>query len=311
MPKASSSLLALRSSGLYASYRESVRGEAWSKHEPLIDIRPATLFERRHLRWATSIPLDELQLRMFELPPPYESSVSLYGSPSDMEDAAALLHKYGWNVTRLIDSSSSEESVEEGDEGDKYVQGLQSRPVWRPSAFLEELLTTPQVQEWARASPSRDSSISADGMRHALDIGCGAGRDMVLMARLLGPSWRVTGFDNDSGARERAEALAQLEGVREQIQTVDINLRKESLSLSAHLVHGCRFLDRRLLPRIRDEILEPNGLFVWSTFLQGSPRVRNGRSLEPGELRRLFVEDVPASEAFQVCGLQRVYTHHV
>ena len=105
--------------------------------------------------------------------------------------------------------------------------------------------------------------------------------------------------------------MAQLEGVREQIQTIDINLRKESLSLSAHLVHGCRFLDRRLLPRIRDEILEPNGLFVWSTFLQGSPRVRNGRSLEPGELRRLFVEDVPASEAFQVCGLPRVYTHHV
>ena len=29
----------------------------------------------------------------------------------------------------------------------------------------------------------------------------------------------------------------------------------------------------------------PGGLLVWSTFLQGSDRVRNGRSLERGELR--------------------------
>ena len=291
-------VLALRAAALraaaapYAAYRESMPDGAWTEHEPLIDVRSASQFERRHLRWATSIPLEELQRRMFELPPPYESSVSLYGSQADMQAASILLEKYGWNVTRLVDCSRASEEREE--------EGILSRPVWRPSAFLEEVLTMPQVRQWAHASPSGDSSASTDGVRHALDIGCGAGRDMVLMARLLGTSWKVTGFDNDAGARERAEALAQLEAVSKQIQTVDVNLRKERFSQSAHLVHGCRFLDRRLLPKIRDEILEPNGLFIWSTFLQGNPRVRNGRSLEPGELRRLFVDDLPSHESFQV-----------
>ena len=285
-------VLALRAAAPYAAYRGSMPDGAWTEHEPLIDVRSASQFERGHLRWATSIPLEELQSRMFELPPPYESSVSLYGSQTDLQAASILLEKYGWSVTRLVDCHRASKEKEE--------EGTQSRPVWRPSTFLEEVLTMPQVQQWAHASPSGDSSASTDGVRHALDIGCGAGRDMVLMARLLGTSWKVTGFDNDAGARERAEALAQLEGVSKQIQTVDINLRKECFSQSAHLVHGCRFLDRRLLPRIRDEILEPNGLFIWSTFLQGNPRVRNGRSLEPGELRRLFVDDLPSHESFQV-----------
>jgi len=42
---------------------------------------------------------------MFELPPPYESEVSLFGSSRDLLDAHELLLRYGWNVTRSIDWS--------------------------------------------------------------------------------------------------------------------------------------------------------------------------------------------------------------
>jgi SAM-dependent methyltransferase/rhodanese-related sulfurtransferase len=60
------------------------------------------------------------------------------------------------------------------------------------------------------------------------------------------------------------------------------------------LVHGCRFLDRRILRGVRDDplFLEPGGLFVWSTFMEGeenlAPPFRPSRRLFPGEMLHLF-----------------------
>ena len=132
---------------------------------------------------------------------------------------------------------------------------------------------------------------------------------MVLLARVLGKRWAVTGADNDAGAMKRATSLALREGVARQLATLEIDVRRQPLPLPAHacapprsaagggegeggggggvaggmaggggvaggssnrwrLVHGSRFLDRRVLPVVRDSLLAPNGLFVWSTFLQ-------------------------------------------
>ena len=168
---------------------------------------------------------------MFELPPPYESSVSLFGNSADMQAAAALLEQYGWTVHNRFDCDSPDSfhAASGGDAGEVVVSGKMSRPVWRPSDFLEEVLLLPEVQAWA-------AEDGGGGVRHALDVGCGAGRDMALMARLLGPNWKVKGIDNDKGALERARLLAQREGVSAQVDFVDMNLRKEKLRAEAELV---------------------------------------------------------------------------
>ena len=228
--------VATLASGEYAAYRAASSGHSADTLEPLIDVRPHASFIERHVRWATSIPIDELRARMFELPPPYESSVSLFGNSADMQAAAALLEQYGWTVHNRFDCDSPDSfhAASGGDADEVVVSGKMSRPVWRPSDFLEEVLLLPEVQAWA-------AEDGGGGVRHALDVGCGAGRDMALMARLLGPNWKVKGIDNDQGALQRARLLAQREGVSAQVDFVDMNLRKEKLRAEAELVHGCRY----------------------------------------------------------------------
>ena len=65
-----------------------------------------------------------------------------------MQEAATLLQKYGWQVSCRIDSdiTSSWESTGSIPWGE-VVPGIGSRPVWRPSDFLEE------VVEGGEASP--------------------------------------------------------------------------------------------------------------------------------------------------------------
>lgn len=54
---------------------------------------------------------------------------------------------------------------------------------------------------------------------------------------------------------------------------VDVDLRKNVQfrmgGMKADLVHGCRFLCRELFPEMRDDVLIPGGVFVWSHFLEG------------------------------------------
>ena len=54
---------------------------------------------------------------------------------------------------------------------------------------------------------------------------------------------------------------------------MDVDLRKNvhfrMSEMKADLVHGCRFLCRELFPEIRDDVLIPGGVFVWSHFIEG------------------------------------------
>jgi hypothetical protein len=54
---------------------------------------------------------------------------------------------------------------------------------------------------------------------------------------------------------------------------VDVDLRKKVQfrmgGMKADLVHGCRFLCRELFPEIREDVLLPGGVFIWSHFIEG------------------------------------------
>lgn len=45
----------------------------------VLDLRPGVDFRRRHLEGSTSIPMDELEPRLLELPPPFAQPVSIVG----------------------------------------------------------------------------------------------------------------------------------------------------------------------------------------------------------------------------------------
>ena len=53
--------VATLASGEYAAYRAASSGHSADTLEPLIDVRPHASFIERHVRWATSIPIDELR----------------------------------------------------------------------------------------------------------------------------------------------------------------------------------------------------------------------------------------------------------
>lgn len=244
----------------------------------LLDLRDEEAFDAGHVAGATSIPLEELRWRMFELPPPYEEAVSLCGTREHIAAAEEILGQYGWVIESTLDVDTHAWPPVL-----PLVQGTASRPIWKPSSFLQEVLGMEEVREWAA------SRALEGGKALGVDVGCGAGRDVCLLARELGPRWDVLGLDNHKGALERMAALAAREGVV--VKADSTNLRKERGvelmgALRADLIHGSRFMHRPLLALAQEgPLLKPGGLLVWSTFLQGSEQVRNGRSLERGELR--------------------------
>ena len=53
-----------------------------------------------------------------------------------------------------------------------------------------------------------------------------------------------------------------------------MDLRKKGMGgLKADLVHASRFLERKLFPEIRDEVLRPGGVVIWSHFLEGCEKL--------------------------------------
>lgn len=257
----------------------------------LIDLRSSAEFTHGHLAGACSMPLSELETRMFELPPPGEWPISLVGNANEVAAAQALLSPKGWTAA---------ERALDGDDGAQLDDRSASAPAWRPNAFLWAVMR--ELAAMRDSEPARKdvSFLAAEGT--AADLGCGSGRDAVFLSReLCGeasmPRWSVVGLDNHQGALERGRALAASAGAR--VRFVDTNLRKGGLeselgcrSSPLQLVHGCRFLDLPLLGRM-GELLAPGGLIIWSHFLdnQIAPPFRASRRLLRGQMRELCGED--------------------
>jgi len=279
-----------------------------SREAPLVDVRPFEAFEAGHVVGSTSIPLTELQERSYELPAPFEAPLRLCCStPQDLNAAHGLLSGLGWKVlpSFTVDLAEAPTPADEAPcwwRGVEWVAGGDSTACWRPSSFLESCVSEIMPGLGSRLAASAHGGLVEEGSRRrvALDLGCGSGRDAVFIAKALGPDWTVVGIDNHGAALERAHRLAQVEGVASRTQWLRLNLRKpatmEGLShdFGADLVHGCRFLDRRLITLARDSLVNPGGIFIWSTFMEGeknlAPPFRPSRRLFPGELKHLFTD---------------------
>ena len=185
----------------YSCYRASRRDMPAAR--ALLDLRSFDEFHQGHLPDSTSIPVDELEDRLYELPPPYEEAISLFGHPNQLARARHVVGKHRWRVEAEIDCLLAPAAWRE-----RSISGAESRPVWKPSDLLAEFFSSEAGRLWARSR--KDGGI-------ALDVGCGAGRDAVLMKQALGPPWRVIGIDNDAGrASTTPHAPAALRAVRVQ-----------------------------------------------------------------------------------------------
>ncbi|CAM9672145.1 unnamed protein product [Phaeothamnion confervicola] len=190
---------------------------------------------------------------------------------------------------------------------------------------VEVRVGSPEAEQAAMAAmvppPQPDTGLSGDlqsprgvgavagaagCMRIAVDLGCGSGRDAVFLAQRL-PGWTVVGVDRHSKALDRAAGLARQASVDDRCLWLLRDLRKPGCldGFSADIVHAHRFMSKSVLPLVRDSVLRPGGLCIWSTFadasgdgeLPAAPPYRPSRMAVGDDMYRFFAEADGAAAA--------------
>lgn len=286
----------------------------------LVDLRSDIAAARQDpVDGACWLPLQQLEERLFELPPPGEWPLTLIGTRDELDVAHALLTPKGWTAEEMQMPQTSDV----GSNVSFSSSGSNPSPAspYRANSFLAAALPELELPD-------------ADASGLAVDLGCGSGRDAVYMASLLAeraPSWSVLGIDNHVAALGRGRTLARRvqkdpwhhrdhlgqprppssmptaarTAVPRDPTFEAADLRKGGLEAALamrpseplRLVHGCRWLDLKLLASL-PELLAPGGLLLWSTFLDppdGSPPLRppyrRSRRLSSGQMRQVIGED--------------------
>ena len=228
-----------------------------------LDVRDEPTFRAGHLPGSGQLPLADLESRRSELPPRTTPLLVVAEDAAGARDAAERLEAMGYADVAYLDAPLS---ALEGGRDDSGPPAL----LWRPSPFLESVL--PRLPRG-----------------RALDLAAGAGREAVYLA-LHG--FEVEAWDNDTGALDRAGALAARHGVTLTTVLRNLERRDPDLPVARHdLVTVFRFLHRPLLPQVARAVA-PGGYLVYETFRRGQERY--GRPLhprfllDPGELRDAF-----------------------
>ena len=177
------------------------------------------------------------------------------------------------------------------------------------------------AQSRARLEATAAAAAARGRRPRALDVGCGSGRDAILLASW---GWDVTALDCDKKALKRWLALAARQGydtgegaggssseggVRCRALRVKTSVRGDLVRAlregsgdgdsgtaiaadddpSFDLVLLCRHLHRPTLREMGRELLAPGGLLLVHTFMVGNDRPTDARLvLEQGELARMF-----------------------
>jgi len=150
---------------------------------------------------------------------------------------------------------------------DEYQMGL------APSRFLTERI---------------DLLLSLCPGSKALDIACGEGRNSIFLAR---HGYQVTAVDISDRGIEKGRRRMESEGVTVDFRVVD--LEGFELTERYDLIVNINFLLRDLIAK-GVAALNPGGVFLFETILD-SPKLPGVHTknylLQPGELRRLFMND--------------------
>jgi SAM-dependent methyltransferase len=151
--------------------------------------------------------------------------------------------------------------------------GKNSFQAWQPNALLQQQLT--QLTPLAR---------------HALDLGCGGGRDAIYLAQ---HGWQVSAIDQQARVLQCAQQLAQMQGVEVNWIEADVHQPQSIPTHEFDLIMMVRFLDRRLFSMMHNQC-RVGGYVLVQTFIEGveafgSPKNPN-YILRYGELAKEFSE---------------------
>lgn len=249
---------------------ETIAGWAW------LDCRPFAAFCQGHRDGVTSIPADELASRMHELP---KTSVplALCGDEDSLLAAHTFLTAKGYQVVaqQVWSASLAAELQMQG----RLAMGAGSPRLWQPAPLIARFVA--EIAPCHAIMPGK-----------GLDIGCGAGRDLVYLAM---HGWQMSGIDYLPGALQRVQQLASSQQVT--VTTVQRDLETggdpfhDWADASLDLVCVARYLHRPLFPYLK-RILKPGGVLVYQTFMQGAEQFGSPRNpnflLRLGELAAVF-----------------------
>jgi len=241
-----------------------------------VDCRAFVEFCQGHHAHACSIPVEELSARMHELPKTSEPLI-VYANGAALQQASAFLTSKGYQVAQAIEWTLPLAASLQA--AGLWQSGAQSQRLWQPAPlmarFVREFMPTHQIQ------PGQ-----------GLDIGCGAGRDMVYLAM---HGWEMTGIDYIPGALQRAQQLASSQHVTVTTLQLDLETGQDPFGAFADgqfaLITLARYLHRPLFPWLK-RLLKPGGILIYQTFMQGSEQFGSPRNpnflLKPGELAEVF-----------------------
>lgn len=241
-----------------------------------VDCRSEEAFLAGHKTGAISIPAPELFARMHELPMRSEPLV-LWVDASTQDQSQAFLLDKGYRIIQTM--IWTETLAQHLALNNQLETGAARTYLWQPAPLIEHFVKDIMPRYQIQAGKG-------------LDIGCGAGRDLVYLAK---HGWHMTGIDHLSGALQRTQDLAAHNQVTVNTLQMDLEIADNSLAhLSAHsfdLIYGVRYLHRPLFP-VMQQLLKPKGVFLYQTFMEGCELLGGPRNpkflLKQGELARLF-----------------------
>nr|CAA6827630.1 MAG: Methyltransferase type 11 [uncultured Thiotrichaceae bacterium] len=250
------------------------------KTTSLIDCRPLTAYCSGHIQGACSLPAGQLFERMHELPK-RQQPLTLCGTEQDLAAAMDYLIDRGHTVAEQIiwTDQLKQQLVSEGllETGSESAQLWQPAPLWQ--RFVEEIAPNNNIQ-----------------VGKGLDIACGAGRDMVYLAK---QGWQMTGIDRSEDSLQRVAVLAKHSGVEVETQQFDLETGADPFTSfedeGFDLITVGRYLHRPLFPYIK-RLLKPGGTMIYQTFMQGCENTEIGRPRNPafllksGELGEIFAD---------------------
>lgn len=247
--------------------------------ESLIDLRTWAAYVLGHHTDASHLPYADLILRRHELPLPGTVLCVLHDDADELQQATTMLIEWGYPIAAVLqcDDALAQQWQQQG----CWQQGAQSRQLWQASGCLQRALELPETRPEAKAKTDV----------WALDLACGSGRDALTLAQ---HGFRVLAVDVKTDALDRLQASAHARGLLIQTQCLDLEAGDVTLAQpSFALINVARYLHRPLLPPLR-QWLQPGGLLVYETFLQGAERFGGPRRpaflLAPGELASQFAD---------------------
>lgn len=218
----------------------------WS---PFWDPRPAKEAAKAPIARTRNLPLEELNSRTAELPPRHVEVLIVAEEPlvSAAYQALHSLERSG----RIVPTEESGATAP-----------VAETRLWKPNAFLDAAMP----------------ALASGRPGAALDLGCGSGREALLMASW---GWQVEAIDVLPDALEIAKRLelryAHQDAPKVRWRCLDIESKEPELGTGYGLITCFRYLNRRLLARVA-AMLDPGGSFVMETFTEvhrerfGKPR---------------------------------------